>query len=377
MKVPITGVGAVASIGRDPDEIFRSLCAGRSGIGPMRGFNREWYTAGQLYEIDDRRPEGDVPGRATGFLLDAVTQAVADAGLDEELRDIPVLVGTGLRELRSVELWARDGAKVDVGRLHFGTALRERFGATNTHTFSNACSASLYALALGTDLLATGAAETVVVAGVDAITESMFAIADRLQSVPPDAVRPFDHNRLGTILGEGASCVVLRREPAGSDRVRGRVRAVAVNCDARHATAPDPASITEAIRDAHRRAGITPEDVDLLMLHGTGTHANDEAEAAAVAEVFRPGGEGPVMTAMKSMTGHTSGASGLHALITAMRSMDVGVVPPTIWLDDPIDEVAGFRIVRGAAESAQLSLAQVNAFGFGGINAVALVEVAR
>ena len=374
---PIVGTGAVASIGGDPEEIFASLCAGRSGRAPMRGFNRDWYTAGHLYEIDDRGPDGDVPARATGFLLDAVAQALAAAGLPETIGDIPVLVGTGLRELRSVELWARDGAPLDVGQLHFGTALRERFGATTTYTFANACSASLYALALGTDLLDAGTADTVVVAGVDSITESMFAISDRLQSVPPDTVRPFDRKRLGTILGEGASCVVLRRAARDTDRVLGWVRGVAVNCDAHHATAPEPGSIVEAIRDAHRRAGVEAGEIDLLMLHGTGTHANDEAEAIAVSKVFGASGAGPVMTAIKSMTGHTSGASGLHSLITALRSMEVGVVPPTISLDDPIDEAARLRIVRGEAQSVRMSLAQVNAFGFGGINAVAVVAAGR
>jgi 3-oxoacyl-[acyl-carrier-protein] synthase II len=377
VKLPIIGVGAVASIGGDPDEIHRNLCAGRSGLGPLRGFTRDWYTADRLCEIDDRDTGTDVPGRATGFLCEAVAQALDDAGIGDDLTGIPVLIGTGLRELRSVELWARDDVKINSGALHFGTALRRLFGATDSHTFAGACSASLYALALGTDLLESGAANTVVVAGADAITESMFAIADRLQSVPPDAVRPFDRKRLGTILGEGASCVVLRREAAPVDRVRGWVRSVAVNCDARHATAPDPASIVTVIRDAHDRADVTPADIDLLMLHGTGTPANDTAEATAVSKVFTPDSTGPLMTAIKSMTGHTSGASGLHALITAAWSMTKGIIPPTISVDDPIDEIAGLQLVRGTAQAAHLSLAQVNAFGFGGVNAVAVVEAAR
>jgi 3-oxoacyl-[acyl-carrier-protein] synthase II len=297
--------------------------------------------------------------------------------MDERLGDIPVLVGTGLRELRSVELWARDGVPFSAGRLHFGTALRDRFGATMTHTVSNACSASLHVLALGTDLLAAGAADTVVVAGVDTVTESMVGIADRLQSVPPDTVRPFDRGRMGTILGEGASAVVLRRGDEPNGPCLGRVRGVAVNCDAHHATAPDAASIAAAIRDAHRRAGVGPADIDLVMLHGTGTHANDVAEAAAMRAVFGPAPEKTLMTAMKSMTGHTSGASGLHGLIVALTAMADGLAPPTIGLDDPIDDVAEFRIVRDAPAPADLALAQVNAFGFGGVNAVAVVAGRR
>ncbi len=370
---PVTGVGAVASIGRSAEEIFDSLCAGRSGLAPMRGFNQDWYSAGELFEIDDR-DAGDVALRATSFLLDAIAQAIAQAGIDVGLGDVPVLVGTGLRELRSVELWSRDGADVTPGDVHFGTALRERFNASNTHTFANACSASLYALSLATDLLDSGAADTVIVAGTDSITESMFGIADRVQSVPPDTVRPFDVGRMGTIMGEGAAAVVLRRAPGGGDSVRGWVRGVGVNCDAFHATAPDAQAIAMAMREAHRRAEVTPADIDLVMLHGTGTPANDLGEATAIGEVFGVDVKKPLMTAIKSMTGHTSGSSGLHALITALQSMRVGRVPPTTPLDNPIEETAGFRIVRGGPATEELSVAQINAFGFGGVNAVAIVE---
>ncbi|WP_265565142.1 beta-ketoacyl-[acyl-carrier-protein] synthase family protein [Streptomyces hygroscopicus] len=369
----VAGIGALASVGSTTDEIFESLCAGRSGLAPMRGFDPDCFGAGHLYEIDDRPATGDVPLRATAFLLDAVAQALADAGLGDNLGGIPVLVGSGLRELRSVELRHR-GAAFDAAQLHFGTALRRRFGATMTHTVSNACSASLYALAMGTDLLDAGAADTVVVAGVDSITESMFANADRLQSVPPDTVRPFDRDRRGTILGEGAAAVVLRRGTAPDAARHGAVRGVAVNCDAQHATAPDRVSIAAAMRDAYHRAAVTPSDIDLVMLHGTGTHANDEAEAGALAEVFGPQMSRPLMTAMKSMTGHTSGASGLHSLITALQSFRRRRVPPTLGLDHPIEQAAGFRFVRGAAAPSAARLAQINAFGFGGINAVAIVE---
>jgi 3-oxoacyl-[acyl-carrier-protein] synthase II len=375
---PIVGAGAVSSIGHDRAEMFRRLCAGDSGLDRMRGFRTDWYTADRLYEIDDRGTGGDRAGRATAFLLDAVAEAAAEADLGTDLSAVPVLVGTGLRELRSAELWSRGEATLTPGDLHFGTALRQRFGAVSTHTISNACSASLYALALGWDLLDSGAAEAVVVAGVDSITESMFGIADRLQSVPPDRLRPFDRNRRGTILGEGAAAVVLRRSLPDGTAVLGRLRSVAVNCDAYHVTAPDPRSIAAVIREAHHRAGVAPAAIDLIMLHGTGTHANDDAESAAVREVLGPDATAPLLTALKGMTGHTSGASGLHSLIAACQSMRSGTVPPAVGLDDPIESVAGLRLVRGSAEHDQrLALAQVNSFGFGGINAVAIVEGVR
>ncbi|GGW13170.1 beta-ketoacyl-[acyl-carrier-protein] synthase II [Streptomyces capoamus] len=374
---PVTGVGAVTSIGSDPDELFAALCAGRSGLGRLRGFNRSWYNADRLYEVDNRPAPGmDVTGRATALLLDAVGQALRDAGREEDLSALPVLIGTGLRELRSLELWWRDGQSFDSAGMHFGTALRRRFGADDTHTISNACSASLYALALGTDLLELGDADTVVVAGVDVITESMFGLSDRLQLDPPDRLRPFDRERKGTVMGEGAAAVVLQREATGRD-ARGFVRGVAVNCDAYHATAPDPEGIARAVTDAHHRAGVKPQDVDLVMVHGTGTPLNDAAEATALAEVFGEHVGSPLMTGIKSMTGHTSGASGLLSLIVALHAMREGRVPPLTGLGEAALETDGFRLVRDETAASEVTLAQIDAFGFGGINAVALVEAAR
>ncbi|MFI0821522.1 beta-ketoacyl synthase N-terminal-like domain-containing protein [Streptomyces sp. NPDC021098] len=377
MSQLVTGAGAVVSVGEGVDEVFAALCAGTSGLGELRGFDAGRYRGRHAYEIDDRPgPGADVPGRATAWLLRAVGEAARQAGLGEDLSGVPVLVGTGLRELRSAELAWRDGTAFDTeARLHFGTALRERFGAVRTHTFAGACSASLYALALGSDLLATGAEDTVIVAGVDTLTESMYGLLDRVNAEPPDRVRPFDRERRGVLMGDGAAAVVLRREESGArSGALGRLRAVSMNCDARHVTAPDAQGIVRAVHEAQQRAGVTPGDIDLVLLHGTGTQLNDTAEAAAIAEVFGPEVTTPLMTAIKSMTGHTSGSSGLVSLIVALKSLTSGRVPPTLGLTDPLPEAADFRFVRepGAAES--LRFAQIDAFGFGGVNAVAIVE---
>jgi 3-oxoacyl-[acyl-carrier-protein] synthase II len=377
----ITGMGAVASTGRGIDDLFEALCAGVTGHAPLRGFERSNFRAQYAYEVDDRPAEGvDVPARATALLLDAVAQAAKDAGLGEDLSGIPVLVGTGLRELRSLELWWRGEGELTEHDLDFGPALRERFGARQTYTFSNACSASLYALALGSDLLTQpDGPDTVVVAGVDVLTESMYGLLERVHPEPPERVRPFDRNRTGVLMGDGAAAVVLRRQATGAEgqQVHGRLRGVAVNCDAYHATAPSPEGIAEAMRQAYTTAAIEPAGIDLVMLHGTGTLLNDEAEAVALAEVLGPDAGKPLMTAIKSMTGHTSGGSGLLNLVIGLRAMDQGRIPPTVGLDDPVDEAAAFRFVTAAERRADVKTMQLNAFGFGGINAVAIVEAAR
>ncbi|MCX5415780.1 beta-ketoacyl synthase N-terminal-like domain-containing protein [Streptomyces sp. NBC_00059] len=363
----IAGRGVVTAFGDSVPELFEALCAGRTALAPLRSFDRKRFGLQHAYEIDDRPAGPDTPLRATDWLCRAVELAAADAGL-RDLSSVPVIIGTGLRELRTVEVARRDGTQVRDADLYFGSALRRRFGATRTYTVANACAASLYACGLGMDLLASGEADTVVVAGTDSITESMLGLLDRVQPGRPSAVRPFDRDRKGVLLGEGAAAVVLRRGgPAPAV-----LRSVALGCDAQHVTAPDPEGILRTIQEAQTRAELSPEEIDLVMAHGTGTLLNDEAEATALSKAFA--GCSPAVTAIKAATGHTSGTSGLLALNVAVEALRTGRVPPTPGVHALIPEAAGLDVVCGRERPGPLRIAQVDAFGFGGLNAVALVE---
>ncbi|MFF5488743.1 beta-ketoacyl synthase N-terminal-like domain-containing protein [Streptomyces virginiae] len=376
MTWDITGMAAIANVGASPREIFAALCTGQESRKPLQAFDPDKYRAAYAYEIDDRPEDGDIPRRATRWLTTVVRQAAADAGLGEDLSQVPVLVGTTMREQRSLELRWRDDAEVALEDLHFGTALKADFGASTTYTFANACSASLYALGLATDMIELGLADTVVVAGTDAATESGFGTLDRVQNDVPDALRPFDATHKGMLMGEGAAAVVVQRTGTGSGPVHARVRGVSMNCDAHHATAPDPDGITRAVRDAYSRAGVRAQDIDLVMLHGSGTPRNDQTESSVLSRIFQGDGPGPRMTAIKAMTGHTMGGSGLLSLVMAMLAMKEGTVPPVLGLADPIPEAVGLGLVQGVPAAGVLNLAQIDAFGFGGINAVAIVEAA-
>ncbi|MQY31742.1 beta-ketoacyl synthase N-terminal-like domain-containing protein [Nocardia aurantia] len=372
MAWDIAGMAAVASIGDTPDAIFESLCRRRSGIGPLRAFDAAKYRTRRAYEIDDRGDGGDRSFRATRWLRTVIEAALADAGLEANGALYPVMVGTTLREQRSAELWWRHAApRPDPDRLDFADALRDVPQAGAVHTIACACAASLCALGMAADSIDLGLADTVIVAGTDALTESAFGTIDRVQTGAPDALRPFDSDRAGMIMGEGAVAVVLRA--AGAGRRHARVRGVGMNCDARHATAPDPASIRDVIADAHRRAGVDPGEIDLVMLHGSGTHLNDAVEASVLADVFGACTPRPAMTAIKSMTGHTLGGSGLLSLIVAAVAMRRGSVPPILGLTDPIAEAATLNLAREVMP-ANPAVAQIDAFGFGGINAVAVIE---
>jgi 3-oxoacyl-(acyl-carrier-protein) synthase len=377
MSCDVTGIGAIACVGGDPYKIFDALCAGQSGLAPLRAFDSGKYRARRAFEIDDRAVPGeDEPRRATRWLCAAMRQALVDAGLENASGSFPVLVGSMQRELRSAELWWTDAVPFGLADLHFTTALGAEFGTTHSDTISSACAASLCALAMATDLIELGWADTVVVAGTDSITESAFGGMDRLQHPTPEDVRPFDKARRGMLMGEGAAAVVLRRSDTHQGPTHARVRGVSMNCDGLHPTAPDAPSIAGAIREAHHRAGVYAEDIDLVIAHGSGTQQNDVAEALALAEVFAQVAPPPLVTAIKAATGHTSGGSGLLSLVMACLALQHGAVPPIHGLTDPIEEAADLRLVRTRPVTATMTTAQINAFGMGGINAVAVVDKA-
>lgn len=164
--------------------------------------------------LREQRP-GCVRSRGAGprdrWLREVAAQALADAGLDCPPAGCPVLVGTTLRELRSAELWWRNGIPLTLADLHFNGALRAKFGTTLGYTIVSACAASLYTLGMATDLIGLGLVDIVVVTGTDSVTESSFGGMDRAQNLAPEEMRPFDKTRQGMLMGEGAVAVALRR----------------------------------------------------------------------------------------------------------------------------------------------------------------------
>lgn len=365
--VAVTGTAMVTCLG-EAAETFAALLAGATGLAELSHVDGEALGVPYGYPIPAERED---QCRASTWLAAVVASAVADAGLDPAARRVAVVVGSGLRELRSVERWHAEGAALSLPELHFGDAVRAVLPeVTEVLTISNACSAGGYALAVGMDLLAQDEADAVVVAGTDTMTESMLAMIGRVGDEPVTGVHPFDADRAGVLLGDGAAAVVI--EPDAPDPLA-RVRSVGLSCDAFHETAPDQAGIVAAMRDAHTRGGIGPADVGLVLAHGTGTALNDPTEAAALGEVLGP--HRPPVTGIKGATGHTSGGASLMSLIVAVHAMRARTVPAVTGLRTPIPEAAGLALVRGGPAPTTARLAQVDAFGFGGVNAVTMVEV--
>jgi 3-oxoacyl-[acyl-carrier-protein] synthase II len=250
-------------------------------------------------------------------------------------------------------------------------AVATRFGVLGPReTVVTACSSGAAALAVGSDLIASGMSDLVLAGGVDALTRTCYLGFHALKLLDPEPCRPFDRERRGMSIGEGAGFLVL--EEAEHARRRG-ARAYAelagygMTADAHHVTAPDPEGhgMARAMREALTRGGLAPSDVGYANAHGTATPQNDRVEARALREVF--GVEGLLVSATKSMIGHTMAAAGALEAMATVLALVHDVLPPTVHLDAPDPDVA-FDCIPHRARPATVEHAISNSFGFGGQN---------
>lgn len=374
-RIVITGVGACSSVGDTANACFDAFLAGKTGNGPLKHLEETRYNSVIAYERDE---VGDNGGRyrSSGFLSRAIVEAITSGGIDAAEAELPVYVGTGLRELRTVELAAIDGDTLNVSDLDFTKAVKSVLPkATEVYTLSNACAASNYAIALAMDAIEAGA-PMAVAAGCDTLTSSMFGLLDRVNPNTVEAVQVFDKNRKGVLMGDGGVALIIETEENAIAHGRtplAWLRAVGMSTDAVHETAPDKAGILRALNDGYSRAGIKPDQVDLIYVHGTGTSLNDGTEASVLATAFADVEQKPTLSGLKSMTGHTSGASGAMGVIAGVHSLQSGRIPPTPGTDDQIEEVKGFTLLQ-TKKTEEIDVVQVNAFGFGGVNSVVLLS---
>ncbi|MFD0900339.1 beta-ketoacyl synthase N-terminal-like domain-containing protein [Actinomadura sediminis] len=351
---------------------FAALLRGECGARPLPLADAAALNVSAAYHMPDGEPA--TPFRAARLLAGCVAEAARRAGLDPARQRVAVVAGTGLGELPAVEDRALNGTAVAADDLHFGGAVRAALpGVAEVTTLSGACSAGGHALALAQDLVELGEADAAVAAAADTMTRSMLAMIGKVAPVPARRVRPFDRDRGGVLLGEGAAAFVVVPE-GWRGPVSARLAGTGLSCDARHETAPDPHGIRRSMRDAFERSGREPADVGVVVAHGTGTALNDPAECLALhEEVAGPGG-GPLVTAVKGAVGHTSGAAALINLDVGVRVLAHGAAPPVVGLRRVLEEGEGLRFVRGEPARCAPGLVQLNAFGFGGVNAVTLLE---
>ncbi|MFJ1809509.1 MULTISPECIES: beta-ketoacyl-ACP synthase II [unclassified Streptomyces] len=400
-EVVITGIGALTPVGNDRESSWEAMVAGRSGIAPITAFDTTGMStriAGEVKSFqtsdhfDTKRTRRI--SRFTAFAVVAAREAVADAKLsiDEDNRDrVAVVVNAGVAGFDTIEAATRQlvadrepssyfvpyslanmpscEVAIDLG-VH---------GPVNANVL--ACASGLYALMDARRLILSGEADVVVCGGTDAGITPVFmnglstmGALSRRNDDPVAASRPFDVDREGFVLAEGAVVMVL--ESAEHARRRGAtpyatVSGAALTCDAFHVSAPSPSGeyATAAIRTAVRRAEVAPDDIDYVCAHGTSTKANDRTETKALRAALGAAVDRIAVSSPKSTVGHLVGGAGaLGAMVCALAIRD-GVVPPTINLNSP-DPECDLDHVPNVARRLPVRTAMANAFGFGGQNCV-------
>jgi 3-oxoacyl-[acyl-carrier-protein] synthase II len=370
------------------------LESGVSGISPVASFDasplgRE--NAGEVKDFDARDHLSHVEqrrmGRCSAMALAAARMAVADAELKPPQLEGPrtaVVLGTTMGEAQI--LAEMEAEWILRGRGAVPRALIPRYGSTllpiqvaralgargMVLTLPAACAAGNYAIGFASDLIRAGRADVVVTGAAELLQELQFSGFVRLAAMAPEKCQPFDLNRQGLLLGEGAGLLILESEAHAmrrGARLHAEVRSHGLSCDAYHITRPHPDAVGSivAMRAAIERSGITPGDVDFVNAHGTGTKHNDLAESKVVRDVF---GQRPIpVSSMKSMLGHCMGAASALEAIGCIFTIETGIYPPTIGYETP-DPECDVAVVANVARRGKSDIVVNNSLAFGGYNAV-------
>lgn len=384
-RVVVTGVGAVSPFGLGVKAYWEGLRSGACAIRPATLIDTAGFRCRLAAEVPDPLPGSRRRSRADRLALAAAREAVADAGLDDTARREAALVvgavGGGMLEAEAW-YWRRAREGVDDPRLRqalrsvmpaaHAETLAHRYGTTGPkETLVLACSSGAAALGEAAALIRAGVTPLALAGGVDALTRICFMGFNALKLLDPAPCRPFAADRRGMSLGEGAGFVVL--EDAAHARARGaaayaELAGYGLTTDAHHMTAPHPDGEggVRAMVEALEQAQVPASAIGYVNAHGTGTVQNDRAEAVALRKVFGP--DGVLLSATKSLIGHTMAAAGALEAIATVLALVHALVPPTAHLAEPDPEVP-FDCVPGVARPARLEWALSNSFGFGGQNA--------
>jgi len=399
-RVVVTGLGVLTPIGNGVARFAAGLREGRDGISEIANFAQghgKCRLGGQLSGIDfsSLLPGQDLAhlSRGTQMILVAAAEALTQSRLDltVENRDrIGVILGTnlgGMPEMsssysalhypyrtgrsRAREPWKSLLLDSFICSVSSQVASRYRLSG-QTLVMSTACSAGLHALGIGADAIRCGESEVMLVGGVDPLSEMPQAGFGVLRSLSSDKIRPFSKDRDGTILGESASILVLESERHAHQRgakILAEIAGYGGSTDAYHMTRPDETGggPARAMRQALVDARLQPEQIDYIKAHGTGTPANDVIETRAIKTVFGSNTRVPI-SSLKSMLGHSLGASGAVEAVGAIIALNERFIPPTLNLKTP-DPECDLDYVPHQSRSVPIQAVLANAFGFGGNNA--------
>jgi len=404
-RVVVTGMGAVSPLGLDVSTLWEGLLQGRSGVDRITLFDPELFETKIAAEVRDFDPmeymdrkQARHMDRYTQFAVVASRQAVDQARLEfDNPEDIGVLVGTGIGGLTTlteqftilaergpsrispffISMMITDGASGQVSIMLGAQGVN--FCATS------ACASGADAIGEACEIIKRGDARAMLAGGAEACITTIgvagFNAAGALSKrndEPQKASRPFDAERDGFVVGEGAAIIVLESLPHALNRganILAELVGYGATSDAFHITQPSAGGEggAKAMQIALRKAGIEPEEIDYINAHGTSTALNDKSETMAIKSVFGDHAYRIPISSTKSMTGHMIGAAGAIEAMVCVLAMQNGVVPPTINLDNP-DPDCDLDYVPHVLRQVKVRTAMSNSFGFGGHNSVLVLR---
>ena len=405
-RVVVTGLGAVTPIGNNVEEFWKSVREGKCGIAPITRFDTTDYKVHLAAEVKDFNAKDFLDfktakrmGRFSHYAIAASREAVADAGLDmakEDVYRVGIMIGSGVGDLEASEAaeakilegkpsrvnpftvpmmianMAAGNVAIDLGARGKCTSVVTAC-ASSTHSIGDAFRAIQYGDA---DVCITGGAEgSICPLGVACFT-SLTALSQTED--PARASIPFDKDRNGFVMGEGAGVVVLEElehAKARDAKIYAEVVGYGATCDAYHITAPidDGSGAAKAMELAMNEAGIQPSDVTYINAHGTSTHLNDLVETRAVKAAFGDAAKDVVINSTKSMIGHLLGAAGGVEFVTCVKSIQDGFIHQTIGSVES-EEECDLNYAIGAPVEKPVEYAMSNSLGFGGHNASLLIK---
>jgi 3-oxoacyl-[acyl-carrier-protein] synthase II len=395
-------MGCISPLGHTTGETWEALIAGRSGVGPITLFDASQFRTRIAAEVKDFDPAAYLDAklvrrtdRFTQLALVATEQALEDAGLqiNDHNRDrVGVIIGTGIGGVGSLlqgsrALLERGPRRVSpfmVPMMLPDSAAGQiaiEFGARGPNmAIVTACASGNNAIGEAAALIQRGDADVVIAGGAEAAIvpvalagfNVMGAVSTR-NDLPEAASRPFDLDRDGFVMGEGAAVVILESEAHARARgapVLAELRGYAATNDAYHISAPaeNGAGAALCMRLALESAALQPQDIGYINAHGTSTHLNDISETAAIKTVFREAAYEIPISSTKSMTGHLLGAAGALEAVVCVKVLQEGIIPPTINYTTP-DPLCDLDYVPNQARRAKVQACMSNSFGFGGHNA--------
>jgi 3-oxoacyl-[acyl-carrier-protein] synthase II len=401
-KVVVTGIGLLTSIGKKKREFWKNLADGVCGIDTITGFDTSDYSSRIGSQIKEFDPSGVISEKErkrftlfVQYALVAAKDAIDDAGLDLDMEDrsrIGVLIGSGIGGLTILEREHKVLLKEGPVRISpylipmmiidmAAGVVSIKFGLKGPNqAVATACATSTHAIGDAFRMIRAGYADVMVAGGAEASITPLglagFCAARALStrnSEPEKASRPFDAERDGFVMGDGAGVLILEEECHAKKRgakIYAEIKGYGESADAYHITAPDPSGDGAALcmKEALKDARLSPDDIDCINAHGTSTKLNDRVETVAIKKVFGERAKRIPITANKSMIGHLLGAAGAVEAIASVLTIENGVIPPTIN-QDFADPECDLDYVPNKAREFKVDTVLSNSFGFGGHNA--------